>query len=102
MGCPYERVELIRKRKGFLFLRTKQTVCNNEVSVLSGCPYEGPTENRLGELGSLYKYYYYYYKAGFDCTCIKSNTGEPRYDEIPAEASPTPAPRLLQGICWSC
>ena len=23
--------------------------------------YEGPTENRLGELGSLYKYYYYYY-----------------------------------------
>ena len=22
---------------------------------------EGPTENRLGELGSLYKYYYYYY-----------------------------------------
>ena len=31
-------------------------------------------------------------KAGFDCTCIKSNTGEPRYNEIPAEASPTPAP----------
>ena len=23
--------------------------------------YEGPTENRLDELGSLYKYYYYYY-----------------------------------------
>ena len=23
---------------------------------------EGPTENRLGELGSLYKYYYYYHK----------------------------------------
>ena len=23
--------------------------------------YEGPTENRLGELGSLYKYHYYYY-----------------------------------------
>ena len=23
--------------------------------------FEGPTENRLGELGSLYKYYYYYY-----------------------------------------
>ena len=22
---------------------------------------EGPTENHLGELGSLYKYYYYYY-----------------------------------------
>ena len=22
---------------------------------------EGPTENRLGELGSLCKYYYYYY-----------------------------------------
>ena len=22
---------------------------------------EGATENRLGELGSLYKYYYYYY-----------------------------------------
>ena len=22
---------------------------------------EGPTENRLGELGFLYKYYYYYY-----------------------------------------
>ena len=23
--------------------------------------HEGPTENRLGELGPLYKYYYYYY-----------------------------------------
>ena len=23
--------------------------------------HEGPTENRLGELGSLYNYYYYYY-----------------------------------------
>ena len=23
--------------------------------------HEGPTKNRLGELGSLYKYYYYYY-----------------------------------------
>ena len=23
--------------------------------------HEGPTENRLGEWGSLYKYYYYYY-----------------------------------------
>ena len=23
--------------------------------------HESPTENRLGELGSLYKYYYYYY-----------------------------------------
>ena len=23
--------------------------------------HEGPTENGLGELGSLYKYYYYYY-----------------------------------------
>ena len=23
--------------------------------------HEGPTENRLGELGYLYKYYYYYY-----------------------------------------
>ena len=23
--------------------------------------HDGPTENRLGELGSLYKYYYYYY-----------------------------------------
>ena len=23
--------------------------------------HEGPTENRLGELGSLCKYYYYYY-----------------------------------------
>ena len=23
--------------------------------------HEGPTENRLCELGSLYKYYYYYY-----------------------------------------
>ena len=22
---------------------------------------EGPTENRLGELGSLYKFYYYFY-----------------------------------------
>ena len=22
--------------------------------------HEGPTENHLGELGSLYKYYYYY------------------------------------------
>ena len=27
--------------------------------------HEGPTENRLGELGSLYKYYYYYYYYGF-------------------------------------
>ena len=25
------------------------------------CVLKGPTENRLGELGSLYKYYYYYY-----------------------------------------
>ena len=25
--------------------------------------HEGPTENRLGELGSLYKYYYYFYYA---------------------------------------
>ena len=23
--------------------------------------HEGPTENRLGELGSLHKYHYYYY-----------------------------------------
>ena len=23
--------------------------------------HEGPTENHLGELGSLYKYYHYYY-----------------------------------------
>ena len=23
--------------------------------------HEGPTENHLGKLGSLYKYYYYYY-----------------------------------------
>ena len=23
--------------------------------------HESPTENRLGELGSLYKYHYYYY-----------------------------------------
>ena len=23
--------------------------------------HEGPTENHLGELGSLHKYYYYYY-----------------------------------------
>ena len=23
--------------------------------------HEGPNENRLGELGSLYNYYYYYY-----------------------------------------
>ena len=23
--------------------------------------HEGPTENRPGELGSLYKYYYYFY-----------------------------------------
>ena len=23
--------------------------------------HEGPTDNCLGELGSLYKYYYYYY-----------------------------------------
>ena len=27
--------------------------------------HEGPTENRLGELGSLYKYYYYYYYYNF-------------------------------------
>ena len=29
--------------------------------------HEGPTENRLGELGSLYKYYYYYYYYYFIC-----------------------------------
>ena len=29
--------------------------------------HEGPTENRLGELGSLYKYYYYYYYYKDDC-----------------------------------
>ena len=28
--------------------------------------HEGPTENRLGELGSLYKYYYYYYHYYYD------------------------------------
>ena len=26
--------------------------------------FEGPTENRQGELGSLFKYYYYYYYYG--------------------------------------
>ena len=26
------------EKKGFLSPRTKQTVCNNEVSILSGCP----------------------------------------------------------------
>ena len=32
------------------------------VCAWKGClNYEGPTENRCGELGSLVKYYYYYY-----------------------------------------
>ena len=39
--------------------------CHQKSSVISGWfvywVYEGPTENRLGELGSLYKYYYHYY-----------------------------------------
>ena len=39
--------------------------CYQKSSVISGWfvywVYEGPTENRLGELGSLYEYYYYYY-----------------------------------------
>ena len=34
-----------------------QTIDYNGVGAERG----GPTENRLGELGSLYKYYYYYY-----------------------------------------
>ena len=29
--------------------------------------HEGPTENRLGELGSLYNYYYYYYYYYYYC-----------------------------------
>ena len=29
--------------------------------------HEGPTENHLGELGSLYKYYYYYYQTIIVC-----------------------------------
>ena len=33
--------------------------------------HEGPTENRYGELGSLYKYYYYYY---YIYKCISSVT----------------------------
>ena len=45
--------------------------------------HEGPTENRLGELGSLYKYYYYYYyynyKFAFSdlCSTVESD-GEGR------------------------
>ena len=33
--------------------------------------HEGPTENRLGELGSLYKYYYYYYYYYYSVDSIK-------------------------------
>ena len=29
--------------------------------------HEGPTENHLGELGSLYKYYHYYYQTIIVC-----------------------------------
>ena len=34
--------------------------------------HEGPTENRLGELGSLYKYYYYYYYYYYSVLLINS------------------------------
>ena len=40
--------------------------------------HEGPTENRLGELGSLYKYYYYYYyyyKFAFSDLCSTVESG---------------------------
>ena len=43
--------------------------------------HEGPTENRLGELGSLYKYYYYYYYiyiASHDVT-LQQEIGTIRY-----------------------
>ena len=32
---------------------------------------EGPTENHLGELGSLYKYYHYYYYYYYSETHMK-------------------------------
>ena len=35
--------------------------------------HEGPTENRLGELGSLYKYYYYYYYYYYSVKTLKGN-----------------------------
>ena len=37
--------------------------------------HEGPTENRIGELGSLYKYYYYYYKFAFSDLCSTVESG---------------------------
>jgi len=52
---------------GFFFVRFScfgmllfRTVSTEEIGTRSS-DHEGPTENRLGELGSLYKYYYYYY-----------------------------------------
>ena len=33
--------------------------------------HEGPTENHLGELGSLYKYYHYYYYYYYSETHMK-------------------------------
>ena len=33
--------------------------------------HEGPTENHLGELGSLYKYYHYYYYYYYKKTMVK-------------------------------
>ena len=48
--------------------------------------HEGPTENRLGELGSLYKYYYYYYYKDEDqcqskekCNVTDGETGYPPF-----------------------
>ena len=35
--------------------------------------HEGPTENRLGELGSLYKYHYYYYLLLWDDDIDENN-----------------------------
>ena len=51
--CPATNQVVAGSRKVVLLFATK--------SVHIRLMHEGPTENRLGELGSLYKYYYYYY-----------------------------------------
>ena len=54
--------------------------------------HEGPTENRLGELGSLYKYYYYYYYNYYYYYYYMMTTDQPSAREI--DKSSDPASRL--------
>ena len=68
--------------------------------------HEGPTEDRLGELGSLFKNYYYYYyyyysclfhvrelgfikspltityKGPINCLCIRNHMNQPEYKNM--------------------